>query len=225
MSNPPKILKTCSNCGLEKPLSAFMQISGDEGTVYTNICSDCRQSMPDEVIDNTDLEGDTRVETRNTIDAKSKIVADKDKMNLKKEIDENYFDEREKNEERQIEKIEKKENYLKNEKEHRDTYIKKSSFLDSSKRAPLDSEKVYGSAAQRNEAERFNFNAPFEDTRTPQLKHSGVIYQQFKSWLGKSAPVVSGNPAATKEPPKERPLSKDDVTDYINNTWSNRPKR
>lgn len=36
--------RTCLACGLEKPLAAFLQISGTQGTVYGNICSNCRST-------------------------------------------------------------------------------------------------------------------------------------------------------------------------------------
>ena len=34
--------KTCSSCGLKKPLSAFIQVSGPQGRHYGNICATCR---------------------------------------------------------------------------------------------------------------------------------------------------------------------------------------
>jgi hypothetical protein len=36
------ITRTCSNCGLEKPISAFLQVSGAHGTIYGHICGTCR---------------------------------------------------------------------------------------------------------------------------------------------------------------------------------------
>jgi hypothetical protein len=36
------LLKTCQSCGLQKPLTAFLQLS-QEGTEYGNICADCRK--------------------------------------------------------------------------------------------------------------------------------------------------------------------------------------
>jgi hypothetical protein len=39
-----QLSKTCINCGLQKPLTAYLQIAGAEGSTYGNICSTCRGS-------------------------------------------------------------------------------------------------------------------------------------------------------------------------------------
>src|ERR1700722_17983588 len=39
-----QLSKTCVSCGLQKPLTAFLQISGPEGSSYGNVCSTCRGS-------------------------------------------------------------------------------------------------------------------------------------------------------------------------------------
>jgi hypothetical protein len=42
MSN--RVTKSCVICGLEKPLTAYLQITGPQGSSYGNICSTCRGS-------------------------------------------------------------------------------------------------------------------------------------------------------------------------------------
>ncbi len=37
-----QLTRTCIICGIEKPLSAFLQLSGKDGTSYGNICAKCR---------------------------------------------------------------------------------------------------------------------------------------------------------------------------------------
>lgn len=221
MNNPtPSITKTCSSCGLSKPLSAFLQVSGPEGSTYTNICSTCRKTQADAPT-TTEKDDSTTSDTSHTIDSKSKVKADTDKRDLNKQIEENYFDEREQDELIQAKSIEKKGFQVKNEKEHRETYLKKSSFLDSSrKNQAIDASKVHGSAAQASEAEKFNFAAPIEGMRTPQLKHSGSVFSSFKTWLGSSAPIAKSTQQAKKpaDPAKKAPTQAE-VTEYIDNTW------
>lgn len=221
MTNPtPSLTKTCSSCGLNKPLSAFLQVSGPEGSTYTNICSTCRKTHP-EGLKVPDQDESTTSDTSHSIDSKSKVKADTDKRDLSKQIEENYFDEREKTELTQVKQIEKKGFLSKNEKEHRETYLKKGSFLDNArKNQAIDATKVHGSAAQASEAEKFNFAAPLEGMRTPQLKHSGSVFKSFKVWLGGSAPVAKSTQQAngSADQAKKAPTQAD-VTEYIDNTW------
>lgn len=221
MNNPtPTLTKTCSSCGLSKPLSAFLQVSGPEGSTYTNICSTCRKTHPDG-LKSPEKDESTTSDTSHSIDSKSKVKADTDKRDLSKQIEENYFDDREKNELLQAKQIEKQGVLHKSEKEHRETFLKKGSFLDSTrKKQAIDAAKVAGSAAQASEAEKFNFAAPVEDTRTPQLKHSGAVFNSFKTWLGGSAPIAKpAQQAKTTGNQAKKTPTQADVTEYINNTW------
>jgi hypothetical protein len=216
----PSLTKTCSSCGLSKPLSAFLQISGPEGSTYTNICSTCRKAYP-EGLKSPDKDESTTSDTSHSIDSKSKVKAETDKRDLSKQIEENYFDEREKNELTQAKQIEKKGFLSRSEKEHRETYLKKGSFLDNArKNQPVDAANVHGSAAQAMEAEKFNFAAPIEGMRTPQLKHSGSVFNSFKAWLGGSAPIAKAThqAKASADQAKKAP-TQTDVTEYIDNTW------
>lgn len=218
MNTPPDtLMKTCSNCGQRKPLSAFLQISGPEGSTYTNICAACRKTTLASDI-NREKDGTTSSDTSHTIDTKSKVKADTEKRDLNKQIEEQYFEEREENQQTQIKQIDKKEKYVRSEKEHRETYLKKNIFQDSKK--PVEASKIHGGITQSREAETFNFNAPMEDTRTPKIKHGGVSFQHFISWLGKSAPIAKGMEPAAKstDGAKQTPTQKD-VTEYIDNTW------
>jgi hypothetical protein len=37
-----QLIRTCNGCGIEKPLGAFLQLSGAHGTSYGKICANCR---------------------------------------------------------------------------------------------------------------------------------------------------------------------------------------
>ena len=103
--NKPDITltKICSNCGQRKPLSAFMQQVGSHS--YGNICSACRKT----VLENPpkDTEESTRSTTGLKIDAKTKVKDAADKREALKQIEESYIDEREKQEEKQFERVQK----------------------------------------------------------------------------------------------------------------------
>ncbi len=213
MSQTPPLMKTCAACGLSKSLSAFLQVTGPEGTTYTNICATCRKAQMESPSGQNERDESTTSDTSHTIDSKTKVKSDTEKRDLRKQVEEDYFEEREKDQLIDEKVIEKQQSFHKDEKKHRDSFLKKSVFLNN-KNIPTDATKVYGSEAQSSKAGRFDFTAPVEDTRTPQIKHSGAIFNQFKSWLGKSAPI--GQRVADK--PSSAPTQKD-VTDYIDKTW------
>lgn len=212
----PTLMKTCASCGLSKSLSAFLQVTGPEGTTYTNICADCRKTTLTSSSDQKERDETTTSDTSHTIDTKSKVKSDTEKRDLRKQVEEDYFADREEDQKVQVKITEKKQTHVENEKAHREDFLKKNTFLDSTKRnQPTDATNVHGSEAQTNRAGRFDFTAPVEDTRTPQIKHSGAIFNQFKSWLGKSAPI--GRSAAPEK--QTTAPTKEDITEYIENTW------
>jgi hypothetical protein len=43
-----KLSRVCGHCGLEKPLSAFLQLSHEEGASYGKICAQCRGTYKNE---------------------------------------------------------------------------------------------------------------------------------------------------------------------------------
>lgn len=216
MNKPsPKITKVCTSCGQRKPLSAFMQIAGPEGTTYTQICAECRRAN----LKATPIEKDesTTSDSKHNIDAKTKVKAETDKRKLRQEIEENYFEERGKGEKKTVKKIETREILVKGEKQHRDRYLKSGSFLDANKKKEADAKNIHGSLEQESEAGRFNFAAPVEDTRMPKMKHTGSIFNQFKTWLGDSAParhLEKQNASSNSKKPNEK-----EIKEYINNKW------
>lgn len=199
------LTKTCKNCGLEKPLSSFLVVSGAEAGTYGNFCSDCRKTAPQ-----VEREGAATSATGFKIDSKTKVQAEIDKRKQRKEITEQYFDERDKRGLNFIKKTEATLTQSKNEVRHR-------SFLDS--RKPAKTEKkadtpVFGGETQHAEARRFNFNAPVEDTRIAgKMKHQSETFKRFSAWLGNSAPIVqaverASNSKADIDKPELAPLNK-----------------
>ncbi|MDR3476647.1 MAG: hypothetical protein P4M14_01280 [Gammaproteobacteria bacterium] len=118
------LAKTCIACGLQKPISAFLQISGPQGTSYGNICSTCRGSGMDKkvIIEQAEDSGSgTSIGLK--IDSKAKVQIDRDKQALaehKKELD---LTEQEKQLATTEDKTERKEAKEDAEKKHRANYI------------------------------------------------------------------------------------------------------
>jgi hypothetical protein len=79
----PNLTKTCSACGMQKSLSAFLEASGPQGTTYGSICSACRKTGMDNPSDaKADDEGAPTEFThklKHKMDAKSKIFGEVDK--------------------------------------------------------------------------------------------------------------------------------------------------
>lgn len=113
--------RTCLACGLDKPLAAFLQLTGKQGTMYGNICSACRsKSKPSELHDN-DEQGSGASGLR--IDSKTKVQQERDKKSFQQKRKELNLEELQKKEEDFLIKDEKKELKQKTEREHREEFI------------------------------------------------------------------------------------------------------
>lgn len=126
------ISKTCSVCGLDKPMSAFLQIAGPEGTTYGNICSTCRGSGLGRKTEQEPEDFSTD-STGHKIDSKTKVKYDTDKklgLDLKTALEEK---EKQKRSEVVNDLEEKKLSKVTQEKRHRAEFLEskktKSSFL------------------------------------------------------------------------------------------------
>lgn len=218
MNKPESLLtKICSNCGQRKPLSAFLQLAGSHG--YGNICSSCRKT----VLTTKDEEG-TKSTSGAKIDAKLKVQDAIDKREVRKQIEDEYFDERDKKEERHLEKREKIGTIADKEKKHRHDFLGKQSFLSPTKAPPGPA--APGTEEQKTKEGKLDFaTGPVESTRVAGLIKTtqSPIFQAFKSWLG-NAPIVSAaekaaNTAkkATNQEKKEpkAPAPADPASEYV----------
>ena len=185
------LTKLCSSCGQRKPLSAFLQVAGSHS--YGNICASCRKTaLADE-----GREESTRSTTGAKIDAKTKVKEAADKREALKQIEENYFDERDQKEETSINRKQKIAHASDKEKMHRKNFLEKHSFLDNKKSATAAP--VFGGEAQKTAAGKLDFKAGTGDlTRVAQIKTQSSVYQTFKTWLG-NAPIVSAAEKAAKQ--------------------------
>lgn len=233
--------KTCANCGLQKPLSAFLQLSETKGTSYGNICAHCRKTQVDNK-NPTEPEESTRSTTGHKIDHKAKVAGDLDKLQSRTKIDEEYYEERA---ETEVEKnlVDAKHDKIKaEEKKHRSTYLEKHPFLSTNKK---NSERGFSldkkteqtnqkfaeisANAQQEKSQKdekvkreIDLTAPFVPSQTGEIKYQSAVFNQFKAWLGASAPIVKHAEKIIQNKGAENPTepSKDpSPSDYIKNTW------
>lgn len=196
MANQPRLTRTCSACGLEKPLAAFLQISGRQGTNYGAVCASCRaigrtakQTTP--ISD----EGSTTETTDKRIGAKEKVYLEQEKTRQLKDLKELYLKAAKKRDEEVITKIEQIDTKEKAEKEHRKFYIEtkqKQGFL--AQRRPIDPSSADG-IAERNAKQQLENarNLTENQNKVEVQKQEDIIKQELQiTSLDLSVPYVAG---------------------------------
>ncbi len=119
MSKPNnQLTKTCISCKLQKPLSAFLEMAGQLGARYGNVCASCRKTHAEKKTQKKDDETTTSTSGKK-VDSKAKAHGDITKKENKMRLDRTYHEDREKLGEKQIEKVLKTEQIEKAEKKHR----------------------------------------------------------------------------------------------------------
>lgn len=227
-SKNPILMKTCSHCGEQKPLSAFLQLTGPQGTSYSTVCFACRKAYNEKAA--LAKESSDEVTTSRTgvkIDSKTKVKGEIDKREHRKQQNEQDLDEREKKVKFTFQQTEKKQHIAHDEKKHRKDYIEKRSFLDTPKKTIKTGMMVFGGEDQKAKARSLEFDkGPVDYARTPGEKTKSVVYQAFKSWLGNSAPIVSAAERAAKQknnaPGTPEKTDNDPLNEYVNKNF--RPK-
>lgn len=226
MSQIPSLTKTCSSCGENKPLAAFLHL-GANGTEYGSICASCRKTNANATL-SQDQDESTRSTTRKTIDSKSKVASDKSKWEEWHQTEEQYHEERDATEELANETEEKSQLVQKDERKHREL-IKSRSFLEASKRNPAQIGEIRQQSEQRaaqqatntrdnNEKDQtrkedavreemkqtqVDFGGSFQDTHIAKEKYvRSSVFNSYKQWLGNSGIVKNvekAGPLKTKE--------------------------
>ncbi len=144
MNKPGQLTRVCSSCGVQKPLSAFLQLSSGQGTTYGTVCADCRRTViepkqPKTTKDSGDT-GDSNSSStsfRFRLDAKAKITAELEKKRISQHIKDEYEEETKKRDLDKVEKEVQTEHKEKEAKDHRKFYIetKKQGFLADTKKS------------------------------------------------------------------------------------------
>lgn len=125
MKKPTLPVRTCSHCGEEKPLAAFLQLSGSQGTVYGNICSTCRSEKAKNKQVPTDEERGKNSGLR--IDSNAKVQIEAEQKRHEKKRQETAIEDLKNRDDLISDKSNKIEKKEKAEKHHRN-------FLDSKNR-------------------------------------------------------------------------------------------
>lgn len=223
--NHPILTKTCKACGQQKPLSAFLQMSGTKhGTGYGNICASCRKAAKEQVArrKKTDADGGTTSETGHRIDSKSKVQDAKDRREFLQKTEDEYHEERKLDEIETEDRQEKKQDKQDKEKKHRESFLAKrkpETTYDKKSADKRDAQKRHADetisreerhnedvAAQAHGAheEKIKTGIDFSVTYQGQqisgsIKHTqNVFLRQFADWLGNSAPIVRNVAGAGK---------------------------
>ena len=134
----PSLTKTCAVCGLQKPISAFLQMSEKNGATYGSVCASCRHEQKDKAVIKKDEEDPSRIGLGLTIDAKARFEMKEKEMSLHEQIEEEYHKEREKAEEEETKELSKTGQLQEEKKKHQIEKQTKESFLTRRVVAPTD---------------------------------------------------------------------------------------
>lgn len=251
MKNTPPLTRTCLVCGLEKPLAAFLQITGTQGTIYGNICSSCRSTTAkDKIIPQADNDEDQSGSSGLKIDSKRKLQTEIEQKKERKKLTDDTREEKKKTDELSLEKIDRLEKKEQAEKDHRKTYIeakKKQSFLGERKK-PVDTQKIQrqknfiADHQQAIEAQKLEDATEHEqkltgidttqmylDPQFGEIKFQSAVFRRFKDWLGESAHFrmmerlhgKMDKPAAAEK----TPATKDPLVDFVEKTEKGTTRR
>lgn len=239
----PLLIKTCISCGLQKPLSAFIQLAGNKGTTYGNICSNCRKTQSNHAESTQEQdEGTSRTRLSYTIGAEERLAAEIFQKEQVEKKEEDYHKEREKESKLQDKKTQLIETKTQNEIRHRDSYLRKGSFLSDSKkitdplaiRRQAEQEAAISAQAIFEEREKeVNFDAPVDVMRVSKISRDGVLLKALAARLGPGSPfsrALTSEAAKKTAQPTSTTLNEtekqQEIVDYVNRKWGGpKPRR
>lgn len=237
-TTPPTFTKTCSSCGLEKPLSAFLELSGDHAGTYGNVCGTCRKTSMDKMKPK-DAEGSSRSGTGRKVDSKTKIASDIDKQESLQREEEEYHEERDENEIIETEETQKKDLRQVEQRKHRESFLDKRSYLTDKKKTDdaskthaaqqeevRDNQNVSDNTRTEQKKTEIDFTGPVLDTYIPgKEKFKGLSIRQFATWVGKGS-AIGRTLNSTQAPTQANPQDKDQtLSEKIEQTWKPGSKR
>ena len=205
--------KICSICGLQKPLTAYMQWQEGVGATYGAVCADCRKAGLDK--EKKDRDDTTVSSSGNKIDAKAKVAADIDKQKQHHDSETEYFKEREENALDVNLQSEKNQRIAQSEKSHREEYLRTKSFLDQRNKVLGTQPTVFGGEAERAKEAKIDLTvAPIDTQIAGKVKFQTGEFNRFKTLLGGSAPIARGEQKG-----------KEAVKQFIEEKWDTSPTR
>lgn len=217
----PSLTKTCSSCGQLKPLSAFLQLSGPDGSSYGTVCSECRKANLDKP-KLLEEEGSSKSDSGFKVDTKARMAGEQDKRKLRTDIEEQYFEEREEKEITQTKELEKGDVKIKDEKKHRD-FLTSRSFLSDKKPAGTQktetaqsieqSEKQAQATKQEQKEKEISTDSSLDTGIAGKMKYQGQAFKEFAKWSGSALGRTFSQPAKPEANKAETP------SEYVEKTW------
>ncbi len=226
MEKRGQLTRVCSSCGIQKPLSAFLQITAGQGTTYGAVCASCRSKEAREQIKKNPLEEEKSSGTQAgaRIGSKQRVAMEKERIRLLKEEKENEITETKKQDSLTADKFDRTEKLEKSEKTHRDEIEakRKRGFL--TQRIRVSSQAMIGQKFEDRNSASAHFNEKqqgietkkIEDAIKHELRLTSVdvsaatpghvtrvdnpTFRAFMSWLGTSAPIVQAMERALGKP-------------------------
>ncbi|GEM_PF-2736270 len=211
MTQQNQLSKTCIACGLSKPLPAFLQISGPQGTSYGNICSTCRGSgLGKKIILPPTEEEHSSSSAGLKIDSKAKQFADNEKKQNFQDKEEKQEKEAKKREKIVEKETNKTDSRNKDERRHREEYIasKQPSFINNkaagipaAKNIQIDNANVeqqtnvkqqdlQASIKEERMIKTNDFSNVYLDPATAgEIKYTSAEFLKVRAWLGGGAPI------------------------------------
>lgn len=224
--------KICASCGLEKPLSAFLELSGDAAGTYGSICGACRKTHM-EKMKSKDKEDSSRTDTGHKIDSKVKVAKDIDNKETAERTEEEYHKERDEDEILATDELEKKEIKQTVERRHRETFLDRRRVQHQTDKASenakthvalqeetRDEQNTQNFSRDENKKTEIDFTTPVIDTYIPgKKKFEGVAIRAFANLARNSA---IGSRLGNKQPEADKNKGPT-LSEHIENTWG--PKK
>jgi len=169
----------------------------------------------------------TRRETGGSkIRASERLAIEVDKKQQRQRQETLDQNEMEKDEKQLADRTQKIETRTRDEKKHRESYLEKRSFLDSSTKPRTEAQQqVVGGEQQAAKERQIDLTGPFRDTEiTGKIKYeqSSIFHEFKKRVLGNAAPLVRATEGAKKQQTKdEKPGEKkeESLTDYVKRSF------
>lgn len=204
-----KLTRTCASCGIDKPLSAFLEISSSHGSRYGQICATCRAAGKGVPHHKTSDDETVTVPSGARLGSKERVFIEKEQKRQVKDLKDLFKKEAQKKEAFSEKKIEETEIKEKERKEHK-IYSegKKQGFLSTKTPASAQTEVKRAATARTIEQHErvletkrqedvirqeflinsIDLTSPIVDTTM--TKYQTDAFKQFAAWLGSDAPIV-----------------------------------
>jgi len=203
MTTPTQLTRTCSACGQQKPLSAFLEISS-RGTKYGNICAACRgagkgTTLPDKGSDEHNV-----LELKLRIGAKERLQKEIDQKRKAEALKQNNIQEQKKRDFLINEKKDSKDRKEQSEKKHREFYLGEKKPVTSKQviekiqrdnlfnhtitqeQQTFEEKKLHEDIAQQElKRTTTDFTSPVFSPEQFKIQHHNPLFLQFVTLLGK----------------------------------------